>query len=341
MSASTRAARVDARPSGEKARARSLLSHALPGRRSWPTGVSNTPANQETSHGKGARQDDRGPPASALRAVDVRAVRGLRAGVRSVPPAAAGADGRARDPASFCSTSAPRRRSARRRSKMYVAAIKFLYGVDARPTRGGRERSRGRRSVRRCPTSSAAPRSSGSSRRIESTKYRAIVMTAYGAGLRISEVCGLRRRRHRQQAHAHPRPHGKGGRDRYVPAARAGPARRCDATGRPSGPTGPLLFPGQHAGHAASSTRRCSDHLAGGGQEGEAHQARHAARPAPHASPRTCSSCGTDIRVIQMLLGHALDPHDGALHARDRQARRGAPEPDRRARHAGSRRRIG
>src|SRR5262249_51370916 len=99
--------------------------------------------------------------------------------------------------------------------KMYVASIKFLYTETLhRPE-----------VVARIPwpkvRQKLPPILSGTEtdkllEAMESTKYRAIVMPAYGCGLRISEVCGLRvgdidSKRMLILVH------GKGGRDQYVP----------------------------------------------------------------------------------------------------------------------------
>jgi site-specific recombinase XerD len=137
---------------------------------------------------------------------------------------------------------------------------------------------------------------------VESTKDRTIVMTAYGAGLRISEVCRLEvdaidsRRMLR-----HVR-HGKGGRERFVPLPERVlfALRRYGATERP---TKPLRFPGQTPGPCVSAAAvRANLHEA-------TKKAKLTKRVTPHVLRHTFAThrleLGTDLRVIQMLLGHA------------------------------------
>lgn len=136
---------------------------------------------------------------------------------------------------------------------------------------------------------------------LASPKHRAIVMTAYGAGLRVSEVCSLRTSdidSRRMLIHVHT---GKGGRSRYVPL----PERVLFTLRRywsATRPTGPELFPGQPPRRTISA-------------EAVRQQVRNAAakaglekRVTPHVLRHTFAThlleLGTDVRVIQMLLGH-------------------------------------
>lgn len=184
--------------------------------------------------------------------------------------------------------------------KMHVAAIKFLYGT----TLARRD------VVARIPwpkvhqalpdilSGTEVDRLLGA---IESRKYRAIVMTAYGAGLRISEVCAL----HvddidSQRMLIHIRK-AKGGRDRYVPL----PERvlfTLRTYWRAERPRKPLLFPGRDPDRCVSA-------------DPVRHSLREAAskmdlrkRVTPHVLRHTFAThlleLGTDLRVIQMLLGH-------------------------------------
>jgi site-specific recombinase XerD len=135
---------------------------------------------------------------------------------------------------------------------------------------------------------------------IESTKHRAIVMTAYGSGLRISEVCGLKISDIDSQRMT-LRVLGKGGRERYVmlPERVLFLLRRYWVAERPSKP---WLFPGQQAGCPASpASVRHYLHAA-------AEKTGLRKRVTPHVLRHTFAThlleLGTDVRVIQMLLGH-------------------------------------
>ena len=86
---------------------------------------------------------------------------------------------------------------------------------------------------------------------LEEPKYRAVVMTTYGAGLRISEACTLRVEdidSKRMTLHIRD---AKGGRDRLVPLPERVlfTLRRYWAAARPKGPE---LFPGKEPGHPIS-----------------------------------------------------------------------------------------
>lgn len=184
--------------------------------------------------------------------------------------------------------------------KMYVASLKFLYETTLRRPDV----------VAHIPwpkVSQALPDIlSGTEvvrllEALESPKHRAIVMTTYGAGLRIGEVCALRVPDiDSQRMLLHIR-HGKGGRARYVPLPERVlfTLRRYWAAVRPSGPA---LFPGAPPRETISA-EAVRKHL---------HQAAAAAgldkRVTPHVLRHTFAThlleLGTDVRVIQMLLGH-------------------------------------
>jgi integrase/recombinase XerD len=190
--------------------------------------------------------------------------------------------------------------------KMHVAALKFLYTETI-----------GRPEVVACipwpkVRQKLPPILSGSEvdrllGALESTKYRAIVITAYGSGLRISEVCGLRVSdidSKRMLLHIR----GKGGRDRYVPLPeRALTTLRqywvADKLTLSNDPQRQPLFPGQQPDVAVSAAAvRTNLHKA-------ASKAKLTKRVTPHVLRHTFAThlleLGTDLRVIQMLLGHA------------------------------------
>lgn len=132
-------------------------------------------------------------------------------------------------------------------------------------------------------------------------KHRAVLMTCYGAGLRISEAVSLKPSDIDSQRMVIRVEQGKGAKDRYVTLS---PRLltvlreywRCQR------PRGPWLFPAikQHK-HISPNTIQqvCREaaHLAGIDKRVTAHTLRHSF--ATHLLEN-----GEDIRVIQVLLGH-------------------------------------
>lgn len=184
--------------------------------------------------------------------------------------------------------------------KMFVAALKFFYGVTL-----GRPEVAVRIPWPKVPHTLPDILSLVEVQQvlsaIESIKHRVILMAAYGAGLRISEACSLgvgdidsaRGLIHVRQ--------GKRGRDRYVMlSARLLAALR--AYWKQTQPTGSVLFPGQTPGHSISA-EAVRDALAAA-----VAKAKITKRVTPHILRHSFATHllegGTDIRVIQMLLGH-------------------------------------
>lgn len=184
--------------------------------------------------------------------------------------------------------------------KMHVAGIKFLY-----------EHTLGRPEVvaaipwpkvrQKLPDILSGTEVDKLLEALESTTYRAIVMTAYAVGLRISEVCRLETGdidAKRKVIHVR---HAKGGRDRYVPL----PERvlfTLRAYWKEVRPTGSYLFPGHQPG-------TCISHAAvRKNLKAAADKARIKKLVTPHVMRHSFAThlleLGTDIRVIQMLLGH-------------------------------------
>lgn len=184
--------------------------------------------------------------------------------------------------------------------RMYLGAIAFLYSITlGRPEVVARipwPRDR-RRKLPDILSLEEVERLLGA---IDTIKYRAIIMTAYGAGLRVSEACslqvadidGARRLIHIRD--------GKRGRDRYVMLA-ATLHQALREYWKVVRPVGPFLFPG----------RGC-DFVSRWPVSRVLHQAVATAKIRKHVTPHTLRhsfathllEAGTDIRTIQLLLGH-------------------------------------
>jgi site-specific recombinase XerD len=184
---------------------------------------------------------------------------------------------------------------------MYVAAIKFLYAT----TLGRPEVVANIPWPKRPQTLPDILTGEDVERifqQIASLKHRAILMTAYGAGLRISEACSLQTSdldSKRMLIHVHK---GKRSKDRYVMLSE----RLLDILRtywKVARPEGPFLFPGAIPGRSITTdaVQRVLHKVVA-----EGHFTK---RVTPH-SLRHCFAThlletGTDIRVIQRLLGHA------------------------------------
>lgn len=137
---------------------------------------------------------------------------------------------------------------------------------------------------------------------IDSLKYKAIIATAYGAGLRISEVCSLRVSdidSKRMLIHIRS---GKGQKDRYVVLGEI-LLELLRHYYRIVRPKGGYLFPGQkpHRPIATTSVSQVMQKVvrkAGLSKKVTMHTMRHCF--ATHLL-----EAGHDLRVIQALLGHA------------------------------------
>jgi site-specific recombinase XerD len=184
--------------------------------------------------------------------------------------------------------------------KMYVAGIKFLYDVTL-----GRPEVIARipwpKVEQTLPDILSGTEVEGLFEAVESTKYRAMLMTTYGTGLRLSEVCKLDVGdidSHRMLIHVRQ---GKGRRDRYVmlPERILLVLRRYWAAERPAKP---FLFPGREP-TTCVSTSAVQDAV-----RAAAKKAGISKRVTPHVLRHSFAThlleLGTDIRVIQMLLGH-------------------------------------
>jgi integrase/recombinase XerD len=185
--------------------------------------------------------------------------------------------------------------------KIHVAALKFLYGTTL-----GRPEVVAALPYPRVPRSLPVVLSGSEVVRLfsalESVKHRAIVLTTYGTGLRIGEVCTLEVGDiDSQRGLIHVR-EGKRGRDRYVML----PPRVLLALRtywRAVRPSGPALFPGQTPGGTiAPDTVRSALHVAVKASGLEKRVTPHVLR---HSFATHLLELGTDLRTIQVVLGHA------------------------------------
>jgi integrase/recombinase XerD len=135
--------------------------------------------------------------------------------------------------------------------------------------------------------------------------YRMALMTAYAAGLRITELMRLKAEHidsARMLLHVEL---GKGQKSRLVPLSEVLLAQLRDywRTGRPKVKGSPWLFPSEDPAkplHTATIEKACQ-------------RARAAARLTKHVTPHTLRHCyathlleaGTDLCTVQALLGHA------------------------------------
>jgi len=137
---------------------------------------------------------------------------------------------------------------------------------------------------------------------VHSVKHRAILMSAYGAGLRISEACCLKRSdidSKRMLLHIR---HAKNSKDRYVTLSeRLLPFLRY--YWKVTRPPGEYLFPGRNpGGHISDDAVRWALRKA-------VAEAGLTKRITPHSLRHGFAThlleLGEDIRTVQQLLGHA------------------------------------
>jgi site-specific recombinase XerD len=184
---------------------------------------------------------------------------------------------------------------------VYVAALHFLYGVTLERPDVVRRIPYPRRVAERLPEILSPGEVEQLLAAVGSLKHRAMVMVAYGAGLRVSELCALTaadidsaRMLIRVRA-------GKGDKDRYVMlSTRLLATLRAYWRQRP--PRGDYLFPSPRPGQPLS--RKAVWHVL----RRAARRARLRKRVTPHVLRHSFAThlleAGTDIRVIQVLLGH-------------------------------------
>jgi site-specific recombinase XerD len=193
-----------------------------------------------------------------------------------------------------------RRKAAPTALKMHVAGIKFLYTHTLkRPEE-----------VARIPWPKV-PKPlpdilSGSEieqllSHVTSLKHRAVLMTAYGAGMHISEACSLHISdidSKRDLIHIRD---GKRGRDRYVMLSQR-LLLFLRGYYKLTRPRGPYLFPGNNPDHPISDTSVRS--ALGQAAKTMGIQKRVTPHVLRHSFATHLLETGTDIRTIQVLLGH-------------------------------------
>jgi integrase/recombinase XerD len=190
------------------------------------------------------------------------------------------------------------------RFNLAVAALKFLYGVTLKVTWPVEQIPYGRR-PRTLPVVlgqeevlrliDAAPH----------PMYRMALLTAYAAGLRITELLALEAEHidsARMMLHV---AQGKGQKARMVPLSEVLLVQLRDywRKDRRAGKRCPWVFPGRHPAKPLHPSTI----------QGACQEARALARISKHVTPHTLRHCyathllesGTDLRTVQVLLGHA------------------------------------
>lgn len=135
---------------------------------------------------------------------------------------------------------------------------------------------------------------------VKSQKHRTILTCAYGAGLRISEACSLRHDDIDSKRMLIKIRNTKGGKDRYVMLA-DNLLHGLREYFRSVRPPRPWLFPGHHNGHIGPNAVRKALRKALKEVSLKKHVTPHTFR---HAFATHLLETGTDIRTIQVLLGH-------------------------------------
>ena len=180
-----------------------------------------------------------------------------------------------------------------------VCALRFFYGVTLGEATMP-ERIPYAREPRKLPVVLSADEVVAFLEAVPSLKSRAALTTAYAAGLRTSEVVGLRVEDIDSARGVIAVRGGKGGKDRHVMLSPQllGILRTYWRLARPPG----YLFPGRDDDHPLSTTVlhaacRSATKAAGLSKRVTIHTLRHSF--ATHLLEN-----GTDIRIIQVLLGH-------------------------------------
>jgi integrase/recombinase XerD len=184
--------------------------------------------------------------------------------------------------------------------KMYVAGLRFLYAITLdRPAEV--QNIPWPRVAQKLPAVIDRDHVQALLAKIEPLEYRMVVMTAYGTGLRISEILALEARDIDGKAGLIHVRHGKGDRPRLVPLPRRLLAALRDYW-RVERPRGRLLFPGQRPDkRLCPDTVRRAVHCAAAELGIHRRVTMHAFR---HSFATHLLESGEDLRTIQVLLGH-------------------------------------
>ena len=185
--------------------------------------------------------------------------------------------------------------------RMHVAAIKFLYRISLRMPEKV-DQIPWPKTPQKLPEVLTKEEVLALLDQIRSLKHRAIITTAYAAGMRISEVCRLRVLAdidsERMLINIRG---GKGGKDRWVMLSDR-LLTLLREYWKQTRPAGPFLFPGQNPDRpiSPSSVREVFK---------KAVRAAGISRPVTfhtlrHSFATHLLESGTDLRVIQALLGH-------------------------------------
>jgi site-specific recombinase XerD len=183
----------------------------------------------------------------------------------------------------------------------FVSAAKFLYLTTLEMPWGSENFPRVRRPYK-LPVVLSQEETALFFEHVPSLKYRAALMLCYGAGLRVGEAVAVKASDIDSGRQLIRIQEGKGGKDRYAMLS----PRLLDVLRtywRAARPTGDYLFPSWRAGkHLSSSAlqQACRDAGLRSGirKKITAHTLRHSF--ATHLL-----EAGTDLRVIQVLLGHS------------------------------------
>lgn len=186
------------------------------------------------------------------------------------------------------------------RRKMHAAALRFLYGVTL-----NRPEVAAQIPIPKVPQTEPDILSGSEVAlllsKVQGLKCRVVLATAYGAGLRLSEACRLQVRDiDSKRGVIHVR-QGKGKRDRFVMLS----VRLLEALRgywRVMRPGGDYLFPGHSALHPLSTTTPRKALEKAVRETGlKKHVTPHLLR---HSFATHLLETGTDMRLIQALLGH-------------------------------------
>lgn len=184
---------------------------------------------------------------------------------------------------------------------VYAAAVKFLYTVTLRRPEAVAQMARMRVPMH-VPTVLSTSEVERLLMAIPSSKQRVAAMLAYGAGLRVGEICNL------SIADVDPKRMvlrirgSKRGRERYVMLSPR-LLRALRVYWKQVRPAGPHLFPGRAP---QTVLTRASVHKA---IAGAARRAGLGKRVGPHTLRHSFAThlleAGTDLRTLQVILGHA------------------------------------